>query len=131
MADYAFVHDPSMIKEGNTYYVFSTGVAGVGGGNIQIRTSTNLKDWKFIGTVFKTIPQWISDQVSGVTTLGPGHFILPRALPSVLRRFHVRKQSIGDRAGNQQDAESRLEGVSLGGSRPSHRIDGDSSLECD
>ena len=43
-ADYVFVHDPSMAREGGTYYLFSTGdPAGViGNGNIQIRTSRDL-----------------------------------------------------------------------------------------
>ena len=53
-ADYVFVHDPSMAREGGTYYLFSTGdPAGViGNGNIQIRTSTDLRHWTYTGTVF-------------------------------------------------------------------------------
>ncbi len=53
---YIFAHDPTMAKEGGTYYLFSTGdPAGViGNGNIQIRTSTNLRDWTYAGTVFAT-----------------------------------------------------------------------------
>ena len=66
---YAFVHDPSMIKEGKTYYLFSTGVPGVGGGNLQVRTSTNLVQWTYVGTVFSEIPGWIIQQVPGVTSL--------------------------------------------------------------
>ena len=43
---YVFVHDPSMTKEGNTWYLFSTGdpQGVVDGGNIQIRESTNLDE---------------------------------------------------------------------------------------
>ncbi len=40
----AFVHDPSMIREGRTYYVFSTGNPTVGGGGIQLRASENLRE---------------------------------------------------------------------------------------
>ena len=56
-------HDPSMIKQGNTYYVFSTG------GGIQIRTSTDLANWKFSGTVFKTIPSWVTKIEGSITDL--------------------------------------------------------------
>ncbi|MGH2387246.1 MAG: arabinan endo-1,5-alpha-L-arabinosidase, partial [Chloroflexota bacterium] len=40
------VHDPSMIKQGHTYYVFSTG------GGLSIASSTNLVTWQYVGTVF-------------------------------------------------------------------------------
>jgi arabinan endo-1,5-alpha-L-arabinosidase len=60
--DYAFTHDPSIAREGNTYYVFATGAAP-GGGQFAIRCSTNLTDWKLCGHVFDQIPAWIQ-QVS-------------------------------------------------------------------
>ncbi len=57
-------HDPTLIKQGNTYYVFSTG------GGIQIRTSTDGVNWSYAGTVFSAIPAWISQTVgSSVTDL--------------------------------------------------------------
>ena len=56
--DYALTHDPSMGREGNKYYVFATGRAP-GGGQIAIRCSTNLTDWKLCGHVFDDIPAWI------------------------------------------------------------------------
>ena len=56
--DYALTHDPSMGREGNTYYVFATGRAP-GGGQFAIRCSTNLTDWKLCGHVFDDIPAWI------------------------------------------------------------------------
>lgn len=57
------VHDPSMIKQGKSYYVFSTGSpnASINEGNIQIRASDDLVNWRFLGTVFKEIPTWIAD----------------------------------------------------------------------
>ncbi len=70
-AAYAFVHDPSMIREGSTYYVFSTGdPAGVvGRGNIQIRTSGNLRTWRYVGTVLPRIPPWILRLVGPIPNL--------------------------------------------------------------
>jgi arabinan endo-1,5-alpha-L-arabinosidase len=56
------IHDPSLIKQGNTYYLFSTGDSRgiVNQGNIQIRKSTDLINWEFVGTVFDTTPEWIT-----------------------------------------------------------------------
>ena len=57
-ANYVFVHDPSMAKEGGTYYLFSTGdpAGAIGNGNIQIRTSSDLRHWTYTGTVFADQP---------------------------------------------------------------------------
>lgn len=46
------VHDPVMAKEGNKYYVFSTGPG------ITFYSSTNMKDWKPEGRVFEGQPKW-------------------------------------------------------------------------
>ncbi len=46
------VHDPVMAKEGNTYYVFSTGPG------ITFYSSANMKDWRPEGRVFKEQPAW-------------------------------------------------------------------------
>lgn len=66
-----FIHDPTMAKEGGTFYVFSTGdPAGLlGNGNIQIRTSHNLKDWTYTGTVFATKPAWITSALGNIPNL--------------------------------------------------------------
>ena len=60
---YNSVHDPSMIKQGRTYYVFSTG------GGLTITSSTNLITWQYVGTVFDSIPTWVSDAVGPLTDL--------------------------------------------------------------
>lgn len=46
------VHDPVMTKEGNTYYLFSTGPG------ITIYSSTDMKNWQRSGRVFATEPKW-------------------------------------------------------------------------
>lgn len=64
----AFTHDPSIIKEGNTWYVFATGKAK-GGGQLPMRCSTNLIDWKFCGRVFAGIPAWVHKRSPGTKDL--------------------------------------------------------------
>ena len=52
------VHDPSVIKSGDTYYMYSTDVSfgsEIRSG-IQIRKSQDLIQWKFVGWAFDGIP---------------------------------------------------------------------------
>ncbi|HEY2861138.1 MAG TPA: arabinan endo-1,5-alpha-L-arabinosidase, partial [Terracidiphilus sp.] len=56
--DYPGTHDPSIGREGDQYYVFATGFAP-GGGQIAIRCSSDLLDWKRCGKVFDKVPDWI------------------------------------------------------------------------
>ncbi len=54
------VHDPVMAKEGDTYYMFSTGMG------IQQMTSKDCKTWTvFSYPVMTVIPGWITDSVPG------------------------------------------------------------------
>lgn len=58
--DYALTHDPSIAKDGDTYYVFATGKAR-DGGQFAVRCSKNLTDWKLCGHVFAEVPAWIHE----------------------------------------------------------------------
>jgi arabinan endo-1,5-alpha-L-arabinosidase len=53
------VHDPVMIKEGSTYYLFCTGWG------ISVFTSTDLKDWKPSKSVFEKAPEWAVKAIPG------------------------------------------------------------------
>lgn len=46
------VHDPVMTREGDTFYVFSTGPG------ITFYKSTDLENWERVGRVFETEPEW-------------------------------------------------------------------------
>ncbi|WP_207424796.1 arabinan endo-1,5-alpha-L-arabinosidase [Desertivirga brevis] len=59
------VHDPSIIKEGDTYYCYSTDVA-VGGAvkpGIQVRQSKDLVNWKFVGWASEGNPKQAADYI--------------------------------------------------------------------
>jgi arabinan endo-1,5-alpha-L-arabinosidase len=64
-------HDPALVKggPGQNWYVFSTGDAAVGHGGIQIRTSPDGHDWTYAGTVWDSIPSWITKEIPGVNNL--------------------------------------------------------------
>lgn len=56
--DYPVAHDPSIAHEGSTYYVFAT-TSNASEGQLPIRCSHDLHEWKMCGHVFATIPAWI------------------------------------------------------------------------
>ena len=60
-----------MAREGGTYYLFSSGdpAGAIGNGNIQIRTSANLRDWTYAGTVFAAKPAWITSALGNIPNL--------------------------------------------------------------
>ena len=70
-APYLFVHDPAMAKESGIYYLFSTGdpAGTIGNGNIQVRTSHNLRDWTYRGTVFADKPAWVTSTLGAIPNL--------------------------------------------------------------
>jgi arabinan endo-1,5-alpha-L-arabinosidase len=66
--DIAGTHDPSIMKEGNTWYVFATGKAPAGG-QFAVRCSIDLQHWKLCGQVFDAIPVWIHARSPGTQEL--------------------------------------------------------------
>ncbi|MFA0964418.1 arabinan endo-1,5-alpha-L-arabinosidase [Roseivirga sp. BDSF3-8] len=61
------VHDPVMIKEDGTYYLFCTGRG------ISMFSSTDMKEWKEEKPVFDEAPAWTTEAVSDFR----GHFWAP------------------------------------------------------
>ena len=53
------VHDPVMIQQNNTYYLFCTG------NGISVLSSTDMKTWKREAPVFAKPPQWAVDIIPG------------------------------------------------------------------
>ena len=60
--DVEYVHDPSLIKDGNTWYEFGTGSGPSHVGELPIRCSPDLHVWKRCGSVFNEIPEWIKKE---------------------------------------------------------------------
>jgi arabinan endo-1,5-alpha-L-arabinosidase len=56
------VHDPSIIKEGNTWYLFGTASGRVRDGEIPIRCSSDLHEWKKCGSVVSGVPEWVKTE---------------------------------------------------------------------
>lgn len=64
----ANVHDPSVVKDGNYFYMFQTdasyGNAHDGNGHFFMRRSTDLVNWEFIGSTMQTAPAWVKDSMN-------------------------------------------------------------------
>jgi arabinan endo-1,5-alpha-L-arabinosidase len=58
-------HDPSIWKEGDTYYVFTTGNLNDAKGLVAMRTSSDLIYRTLNGAVFAALPEWTSTEVPG------------------------------------------------------------------
>ena len=57
------VHDPNIIKAGDTFYLFSTRAG------IAIRCSKDLIHWRLCGDVFAHLPEWAVKDVPGLRGL--------------------------------------------------------------
>jgi arabinan endo-1,5-alpha-L-arabinosidase len=57
--DVKFVHDPSIAKDGDTWYLFGTANGPNRNGELPIRCSEDLHHWRTCGSVFEKIPDWI------------------------------------------------------------------------
>ena len=58
------LHDPAIIREADTFYVFSTG-GGRRRGIIPIRRSQDLYKWTLCGRVFDNLPDWATKEIPG------------------------------------------------------------------
>ncbi|ADW68877.1 family 43 glycosylhydrolase [Granulicella tundricola] len=61
-------HDPSIARDGNTWYVFTTGKTA-DGGQFAVRCSRDLEHWNLCGQVFDSIPAWITTRSPGTKDL--------------------------------------------------------------
>jgi len=57
-----YTHDPAIIKQGDTWFLFSTGNGPNRKGELPIRCSKDLHNWKLCGHVFGRIPDWIAKE---------------------------------------------------------------------
>lgn len=60
--DTEYVHDPSIIKDGDTWYEFGTANGPTRDGELPIRCSKDLHEWKKCGSVFPAVPEWIKKE---------------------------------------------------------------------
>jgi len=64
------VRDPSVMRQGNTYYVFGTDADGVPvDGSLPIMCSSDRVAWTSCGHVLSEIPTWVTTQVPGIVGL--------------------------------------------------------------
>jgi arabinan endo-1,5-alpha-L-arabinosidase len=64
------VHDPTLVKEGGIYYLFSTG------NGVSIRCSKDMQTWETCGQVFTNYPAWVKETIPGVEALWAPEVVL-------------------------------------------------------
>lgn len=66
----ANVHDPSVIKDGDFFYMYQTdasyGNAHEAGGHYPVRRSADLVNWEHMGSVFESAPSWVKDSLNSM-----------------------------------------------------------------
>jgi len=66
----ANVHDPSVEKCGDYYYMYQTdasyGNVHEGHGHYPYRRSKDLVNWEFLGMAFQTVPAWVKDSLNNM-----------------------------------------------------------------
>lgn len=63
------VHDPVLIREGDVWHVFSTGIGTKGQGLIASRVSGDLQRWEKGAPPFNALPAWATSAVPGARNL--------------------------------------------------------------
>jgi len=63
------VHDPVIIKEGDTFHVFSTGLGPGSQGLIAARSSRDLVTWQKGTPPFERLPDWAAKAIPGATNM--------------------------------------------------------------
>lgn len=63
--DISPVHDPAVLAENGTFYLFTTGNNGDAPGLLALRTSTDLTRWTLRGGSYRALPDWAERAVPG------------------------------------------------------------------
>jgi arabinan endo-1,5-alpha-L-arabinosidase len=65
------VHDPSIIRQGSTYYAFTTDIMGLPPGNyLAMRCSQDKVNWTACGSIFPAaMPSWVVAKIPGIVGL--------------------------------------------------------------
>ncbi len=69
VGDIAPVHDPAIIREGDSYHVYSTGIGTGGQGIVSARVSRDLVTWRREPPPFDRLPDWATRAIPGATNI--------------------------------------------------------------
>lgn len=93
-----YIHDPAVIRQGSTYYVFSTDGVSTASGFIPIVCTSDKVVVTACGHVFSTLPSWIATTVPAATTVWApdiSYFNGTYHLYYAVSSFGVNKSAIG------------------------------------
>ena len=67
--DIAPVHDPVLIRDGDIYHLFSTGIGAAGQGILSARSSRDRVTWTRSAPPFARLPEWAAQAIPGATNM--------------------------------------------------------------
>ncbi len=117
------LHDPSIIRQGSTYYVFTSDWFGLPPGNyLPIRCSQDEVNWTSCGSVFQQIPAWVQSKVPGAIALWAPDISYFNGL------YHL--YYAGSTAGSQRSVIGLATNTTLDASDPAYKwVDAGEALE--
>ena len=62
-------HDPVVAREGDSYYLFATGIGQERGRILTARTSRDLATWRTAEPIFTSMPDWASKAIPGTQSM--------------------------------------------------------------
>ncbi len=109
------VHDPSIIRQGSTYYAFTTDVIGLPPSNyLPIRCSQDKVNWTPCGSIFPgAMPSWVTARVPGIIGLWAPDVSYFNGL------YHV--YYAGSTLGSQQSVIGLVTNATLNSSDPAYK----------
>jgi hypothetical protein len=90
-------HDPVIIREADTYYIFTTG-GRPGRGFTPIKCSSDMINWGDCGSVFERLPEWRRKRYPAPTASGLRISRILTAVPSLLFHLNFRQEQFGHRS---------------------------------
>ncbi len=112
------VHDPSIIRQGSTYYAFTTDVLGLPASNyLPIRCSQDKVSWTACGSIFpNAMPAWVVAKVPGIVGLWAPDISYFNGL------YHV--YYAGSTLGSQQSVIGLVTNTTLDPTDPAYQVGG-------
>ena len=119
------VHDPSIIAQNGTWYLFGTATEKGPHAQLPMRCSTRSAALETLRRRLRRHPRLDPKRKPGnPRSVGTGYFLLQREISRVLRVFGVWKKYFRHRPGYQQNARPIQPRFSLGGRGPRAEIPG-------
>lgn len=107
-------HDPAIIRDGNTWFLFTTGSQNDREGMLAMRTSSDLTAWTWHGPAYRTLPDWARQSLPDATGIWAPDIVRRggeyRLYYSISNAFGRNRSAIGLTVNNALNSNSPASG---------------------